>query len=113
MARSPIPPTNATVNLVERFSRVSDGGGGYIEEWVQTWAGSLPAFSTEKIHLEAGSASVLTVHTVQLVVPSTIPVQVGDRVTFTHAGTTNVREVDGTEDRSDYGFTRLFVKENA
>jgi plastocyanin len=108
-----LPPVNARVTLVERFERVSDGGGGFTEAWVQTWAGNEPAFSTEKISLEAGASSVLTVHVVQVVVPSTVPVAVGDRVTWTHAGKVNVRAVDGTEDRADYGFTRLYVKENA
>lgn len=106
-----VPPINATVTLVERFERVSDGGGGFIEDWAEVWSGTAPAYSTEKIAYAAGDSAVLTVHTVTLVVPSSVPVAIGDRVTYTHAGTENVREVDGTEDRADFGFTRLYVKD--
>ncbi len=49
MARSPIPPTNATLTKVSRIERVSDGGGGFVDQEVVAWEGSAPAYSRSKV----------------------------------------------------------------
>jgi bifunctional DNA-binding transcriptional regulator/antitoxin component of YhaV-PrlF toxin-antitoxin module len=109
MARSPIPPTNATLTKVSRTETVSDGGGGFVTQKVVAWQGSVPAYARQKVGLEAGSSSVLTVEEDTLTVPSSVPVDLGDTVEFTSHGASYSRRVDSLEGHPDYGFTRLFV----
>jgi hypothetical protein len=109
MARSPIPPTNATLTKVSRVERVSDGGGGTITTLVVVWQGSAPAYARQKVGLEAGSSSVLTVEEDTLAIPSSVPVGLGDTVEFTSHAVAYSRRVDSLEGHPDYGFTRLFV----
>jgi hypothetical protein len=109
MARSPIPPTNATLTEVSRTETVSDGGGGFITKKVVAWQGSAPAYVRQKVGLEAGSSTVLTVEEDTLTVPSSVPVGLGDDVKFTTHGVAHSRRVDSLEGHPDYGFTRLFV----
>lgn len=109
MARSPIPPTNATLTEVSRKETVSDGGGGTTTTFVVKWQGSVPAYSRSKVGLEAGSSSVLTVEEDTIVVPSSVPVGLGDSIEFTTHGQSFSRRVDSLEGHPDYGFTRCFV----
>ncbi len=109
MARSPIPPTNATLTKVSRKETVSDGGGGTIVTLVVVWEGSVPAYARQKVGLEAGSSTVLTVEEDTLAIPSSVPVGLGDTVEFTTHGVAYSRRVDSLEGHPDYGFTRLFV----
>jgi plastocyanin len=109
MARSPIPPVNATVTKVFREETVSDGGGGFIVTLVVVWEGSAPAYARQKVGLEAGSSTVLTVEEDTVSVPSTVPVGLGDTIEFTSHGASYSRRVDSLEGHPDYGFTRLFV----
>jgi plastocyanin len=109
MARSPVPPVNATVTKVSRKETVSDGGGGFTTTWVVKWEGAAPAYARQKVGLEAGSSTVLTVEEDTLAIPSSVPVDLGDTVEFTTHGVLYARRVDSLEGHPDYGFTRLFV----
>jgi hypothetical protein len=109
MARSPVPPVNATVTKVSRKEMVSDGGGGTTTTWVVKWEGSASAYARQRVGLEAGSSSILTVEEDTLAIPSSVPVGLGDTVEFTSHGVAYTRRVDSVEDHHDYGFVRCFV----
>jgi hypothetical protein len=93
-----IPPVNATV------VRVESGDG------VERWTGEQPAHVLERTLVEPGDTVPSYIATVTIVVPSTVPVKVTDRVTVTRRATQRVYLVESVEDRSDHGFTRLLTR---
>lgn len=107
------PPVNAKLTKVYSLETVSDGGGGFEETLIVKWQGTASAYATESNRIEAGSTGPVNIYVATLAIPSNVPVEVGDSVDYVRAGLTETREVDGTEDRSDLGYTRLFVKERA
>lgn len=93
-----IPPVNATVLRVE-------SGDGAVR-----WTGQQPAHVLERTLVEPGDTVPAYVATVTIVIPSTVPVKVTDRVTVTRRATQRVYLVEAAEDRSDHGFTRLLTR---
>lgn len=110
-----LPPVNATLTKVYGIETVNVGGE-QVETEVEKWSGSVSAFTTEKNSIEAGPNGPQNVYSATAVVPAPlgdppIEIEVGDLIDYERNGSTEHRQVDLTEDRQDFGFTRLFVSE--
>lgn len=110
-----LPPVNATLTRVFGLDYVNVGGE-MIETEVEKWAGTAPAFTTEKNSIEAGPGGLMNVYAATVALPSPlgsppVAVEVGDLLEYERSGETQTRRVDQTEDRADFGFTRCFVSE--
>lgn len=113
MAR--LPPVNATLTKVQGPD-LEDGTPGVVK-----WEGTAPAFVTEQVVVGASSdplspGSVFqererTRKVARLVVPSYVAVASGDRLSWEKGGESTTRTARNLEDRSDFGFTRVFLKE--
>jgi outer membrane scaffolding protein for murein synthesis (MipA/OmpV family) len=108
-----VPPVNATLTRV--WAREQVGEDDYFNAVyadVETFTGAAPAYVTERNEFEVtDSGGRLRNYTAQVVIPSDVPVEVGHKLAITRRGVQTVREVDAVEDRSDFGFTRCYVKE--
>lgn len=110
----PIPPINATITriwAIEDTGETDIYGNSIISE-VERWSGSMPAYSTEKndrVPISGGGATL--VYTATLSIPASLTVQAGDFIDWLRNGVERHSEVDATEDRSDAGFTRTFIRD--
>lgn len=114
-----IPPVNATLTSVYRYAWASG-----LPVRADRWGGAAPAHVVERSRAVAtaeevgspfgagvASASRYDVTNVELVIPSAVPVALGDYCVFTRSGQQHTRRAAAIEDHSDYGFTRVHAEE--
>lgn len=102
-----LPPVNAQVTAVR--------GPGLAEDYdtpaqagTVKWDGTAPAYASEQVLVDTGQGR-LDQHVVsRLTIPSYIDVQTGDEVTYVKGALTATRRVRNLEERSDFGFTRIY-----
>lgn len=108
-----LPVVNARVRKVERPA-TSGHGGGYgppPEPAVTLWEGDLPASYLARTATPDSTAGGWSVHSYgTLCVPSEVVVDEGAHVTVSQRGAQWVGQVDATEPRPDYGYTRIFLQ---
>ena len=102
-----LPPVNAQVTAV-RGPGIPEDYDTAAEAGTVKWTGSAPASATEQVLMETAQGRLDQLMVSRLVIPSYIDVQTGDEVTFTKGPQTATRRVRNIEERSDYGFTRLY-----
>lgn len=108
---SPIPPVNATLTRIYAPTSVPSGGGGTTTIDAQVWAGTAPAFSTERNRVEAGSTAIVNVYDATVAIPTGLIAELVTGMTLAVArnGQTLIRRVTQVEDRADFGFIRATV----
>lgn len=115
---SAIPPVNATLTAVYRYEWASG-----LPVRVDRWSGAAPAHVLERSRAVAtaeevgspfgagvASAERYDVTTAELVIPSAVPVALGDYCVFTRSGEQHTRRAAAIEDHSDYGFLRIHTE---
>lgn len=105
-----VPPVNATIEWVG-----SPGGldpYGDPEPAVQKWAGTAPAYVTEQVLVSEPTGGLADTATIlRAAIPASLggtTVNTGDEITLTKNGETTTRRVRNIEERSDYGFVRVY-----
>lgn len=99
-----LPAINATITRVVR-----EAVPGLSTVDTVKWVGALPARTTSRVTVEgAGGVSTIT-RADTLVIPSSVPVAHGDRVTFTSHGVESSMYVSALEPHPDLGYTRIFA----
>lgn len=105
-----LPPVNAALSRVQAPDLKDDYDGTVIAPGEVRFEGEAPAYATEQVLVETGRGAVDQLEIARLVVPSYVEVRTGDRLTFTKAGVTTTRTAQNIEERSDYGFVRLYLR---
>lgn len=113
MAAKNVPPVNATLTRIWSLEVVGvDDYGNPLYGDVETFTGSAPAYVTEKHDYEVTSDGGQIVNYIAtVVIPSTIAVESGHKIRYVRRGVETTQQVDATENRADFGFTRCFVKD--
>lgn len=113
MVATRLPPVNAALTRVWSREQIGeDDYGNPLYGDVETFSGAAPAYVTEKHEYEVtGSGGQSVNYVAQVVIPSTIAVESGYKLSYTRRGVESVQEVDAYENRADFGFTRCFVKD--
>lgn len=104
-----LPPINATVTEVREPPSTETWRNlpGPPDLGPVRWLGTAPANASERVLTDTAGGVVTQLKVARLAVPSYVPVEPDDEVTYTKAGTTQTRRVRSIEERSDYGFTRI------
>ena len=112
MARSPVPPVNSTVTEIREPGSTDDYDGTHTPGPVK-WAGEASAYVTEQVLVETGRGAVDQLVVTRAVLPDGLgpAVETGDEITLSKGGSTFTRTVQNIEERSDYGFVRVFFEE--
>lgn len=103
-----LPPINAALTEVRSPDSTDDYTGEVISEGEVRWSGDAPAYMTEKVIVETAQGNVDQLIVTRIVIPSTIEVRNGDLLTYAKNGESATRTVRNIEERSDYGFTRIY-----
>lgn len=106
-----VPPVNATLTKVQAPG-FTDDYGGEAELGPIKWEGQAPAYVTERVLIETSQGAVDQLRVTQAVVPSYVPAPSwGDQLTYSKNGEISTRKVKNIEERSDYGFVRIYFED--
>ncbi len=102
-----LPPVNATLTKVQAPG-LSDGWEDEETLGAVRFEGGGPAYASEQVIVETSNGAVDQLKVSRIVIPSSVPIDSGDFLTFTKDGTVDTRRVRNIEERSDFGFTRIY-----
>ena len=103
-----LPPINAKLTKVQAPDLVDDYTGEVLAPGAVRWEGEAPAYVTEQVVIETARGTVDQLVVTRVAIPSRVEVSTGDRLTFVKGGQTTTRTARNLEERSDFGFTRIY-----